>query len=92
MIEGLTLGNYLMLVEQTGRKEREGKSSISPELADLFDRLGTNESQWQNRMDRLTGGKLVGNFIASSRARLRQVASTLGVRHLVNLYAETNPD
>jgi len=91
LIEGLTLGNYLKLVEQTGRKDRAGKIAISPDLEDIFDRLGITDSRWQDQMDRLSGGKLVGSYVAGSRERLREVAAKLGVRHLVNLYAVTDP-
>ena len=40
MIEGFSLGNYLLLVEYTGRLFREGKAVISGELARVFERLG----------------------------------------------------
>jgi hypothetical protein len=42
MLEGLTLGSYLLLVDYTGRLVREGKASISQGIAAIFDRLGTS--------------------------------------------------
>ncbi len=42
MIEGFSLGNYVLLVEYTGRLFREGKAVISGELAGVFERLGSN--------------------------------------------------
>ena len=92
LIEGLTLGNYLLLVEQTGRKDRAGKSSISADLDPIFDRLGITHSQWHDQLERMKGGKLIGTYAAGSRDRLREVASDLGVRHLVNLYAKIDVD
>ena len=85
MLSGFTLGNYLMLVEYTGRLLREGKASISSELADIFDRLGSSAALWQTRLQKLSGGRGLGRFLSSSRERLREVAQKLGVHHLANL-------
>ncbi len=85
MLEGFTLGNYLMLVEYTGRLIRDGKASISAELADVFARLGSNSETWQARLMKLSGGRLLGRFLAANRQRLREVAQHMGVHHLANL-------
>ena len=85
MIEGFSLGNYLLLVEYTGRLFREGKAVISGELAGVFERLGSNAENWQARLQKLAAGRLLGRFFAASRARLREVAERLGVHHLANL-------
>jgi len=37
------------------------------------------------RLEKLAKGRLLGRFFAASRARLREVAERLGVRHLANL-------
>jgi hypothetical protein len=79
------LGNYLLLVEYTGRLLREGKASISQELVGIFDRIGTSAEYWRARMERLTSGRLLGRFFAGCRLRLREVATRLGVHHLANL-------
>ena len=85
MIEGFSLGNYLLLVEYTGRLFREGKAAISAELAGVFDRLGSNAENWQARLQKLAAGRLLGRFFAASRALLRETATRLGVHHLANL-------
>ncbi len=85
MLEGFSLGNYLLLVDYTGRIFRDGKAVISRELAEIFDRLGSNAENWQARLGKLAGGRLLGRFFAASRQRLREVAERLGVRHLPNL-------
>jgi len=85
MIEGFSLGNYVLLVEYTGRLFREGKAVISGELAGVFERLGSNAENWQARLQKLAAGRLLGRFFAASRARLREVAERLGVHHLANL-------
>ncbi len=85
MRSGFTLGQYLMLVEYTGRMLREGKAAISTEVEDIFATLGCAAQTWGLRMKKLTGSRLFGRFLAASRDRLRQLASTLKVRHLANV-------
>jgi hypothetical protein len=85
MIPGFSLGSYIKLVDYTGRIFREGKASISPELAGIFERLGCSAQSWQVQMEKLRGDRLLGRFFAASRAKLREIAGNLGVRHLVNL-------
>jgi len=70
MLEGFSLGNYLLLVEYTGRLFREGKAVISAELDGIFERLGSNAENWQARLQKLSAGRLLGRFFAASRARL----------------------
>jgi REP element-mobilizing transposase RayT len=85
MLEGFSLGSYVQLVEFTGRLYREGKAAISAELSGIFERLGTTAEQWEQRLTKLSGGRLLGRFFAASRERLREGASKLGVHHLANL-------
>ena len=60
MIEGFSLGNYVLLVEYTGRLFRERKAVISGELAGIFERLGSNAENWQARLQKLAAGRLLG--------------------------------
>jgi hypothetical protein len=85
MIQGFPLGSYAKLVDYTGRLFRQGKASISAELAGIFERLNCNAQSWHKRMERLGGDRLLGRFFASTRAKLREIGERLGVRHLVNL-------
>ena len=84
MIQGFPLGSYAKLVDYTGRLFRQGKASISAELAGIFERLNCNAQSWHKRMERLGGDRLLGRFFASTRAKLREIGERLGVRHLVN--------
>jgi hypothetical protein len=36
-------------------------------------------------MEKFRGGSLLGRFFATTRAKLREIAERLAVRHLVNL-------
>ena len=85
MLEGFSLGNYLVLVDYTGRLLRDGKAAISREVAGIFERLGTTAETWQARLEKLGQGRLLGRFLAASRQRLRDVAERLGLRRVPNL-------
>ena len=85
MVEGFSLGSYLLLVDYTGRLFREGKAAISREVAETFERLGSSAETWQARLEKLRKGSLLGRFFAASRQRLREVAERLGLRGVPNL-------
>ena len=75
----------MLLVDDTGRLFREGKTASSAELAGILARLGTSAEGWQARLEKLGRGRLLGRFFAASRERLREVAARSGVHHLANL-------
>ncbi len=85
MLEGLSLGSYLILVDYTGRVFRDGKAAISAEVTGILDRLQSGAERWRARLEKLRGGRLLGRFFAASRERLREVAARRGVHHLANL-------
>jgi hypothetical protein len=85
MLEGFSLGNYLLLVDFTARLYREGKAALSREVAGILERLGSCADQWQARLKKLSQGQLLGQFFATRRARLRAVAAGLGLRRVPNL-------
>ena len=70
MLEGFSLGNCLLLVDSTGRLFREGKALISAELGAILERLGSSAENWQARLQKLVGGRLLGRFFAATRSRL----------------------
>ena len=84
MMQGFSLGSYVQLVDYTGRLFREGKASISAELAGIFERLGCSAQNWQARLEKLRDGRLLGRFFASTCAKLREIAERLGMRRPVN--------
>jgi REP element-mobilizing transposase RayT len=85
MLEGFSLGSYLLLVDYTGRLFREGKAAISREVAAVLDRLGSSAETWQARLEKLRKGRLFGRFFAATRKRLSEVAGRLGLRRVPNL-------
>jgi len=85
MLEGFSLGSYLLLVDYTGRLFRDGKAAVSREVAAIFERLGSSAQTWQARLEKLTKGRLFGRFFAASRQRLREVAEHLGLRRVPTL-------
>jgi hypothetical protein len=85
MLEGFSLGSYLLLVDYTARLFREGKARISHEVNEILARIGTSAETWQARLEKLTKGRLLGRFLSASRQRLREVAGRLGLRRVPNL-------
>ncbi len=85
MLEGFSFGNYLILVDYTGRLFRDRKTAISAELTGILERPGSSAESWQARLEKLRGGRLLGRFFAASRDRLREVAARVGVHNLANL-------
>jgi hypothetical protein len=85
MLEGFSLGTYLLLLDYTGRLFRDGKAVNSAELSGILQRPGSTAADWQARMEKLNSGRLLGRFFAARRWRLRAVAARLGVHHVANL-------
>jgi hypothetical protein len=85
MLKGFSLGNYLLLVDYTGRLFRTGKASILRELSGILERIGSSAGSWWARLEKLGRGRVLGRFFAATRERLREVARGLGVHHLANL-------
>ena len=85
MLEGISLGSYLVLLNETDRLIRHEKASASTAPAEIFDRLGQSAESWQALMEKLTEGRLFGRFFGSSRERIREVAAQRGVHHLANV-------
>jgi len=85
MLEGFSLGSYLLLVDYTGRLFRDGKAAVSREVAGILERLGTTAETWQARLEKLSKGRFFGRFFAASRQRLREVANRLGLHRVPNV-------
>jgi hypothetical protein len=86
ILEGFSLGSYLLLVDYTSRLCRQGKARVSRDVASILDRLGTNADVWAARIERLfSKGRLLGSYFTADRERLREVARKRGVHHLDNL-------
>jgi hypothetical protein len=72
-----------LLVDWTSRLYRTGKARVSAEVVGILDRLGTSAEFWQSRLKKLFGKpRLVESNFATSRDRLRDVATRRGVPHL----------
>jgi hypothetical protein len=83
MIEGFSLGSYLLLVDYTGRLYRTGKARLSQELAGIFERLGTSQEFWEQRIKKLLAkSRVFGNYFATRTERLSQIAARRGVHHV----------
>jgi REP element-mobilizing transposase RayT len=88
MLEGFSLGSYLLIVDYTSRLCRQGKARVSSELSSILERIGSSAEVWSHRMKRLfSQTRLLGSYFTSDRARLRELAERRGVHHLDNLAA-----
>ncbi len=61
------------------------KATISREVADVLERIGTTAESWQARLEKLSQGRLLGRFFAASRKRLGEVAERLRLKRVPNL-------
>jgi REP element-mobilizing transposase RayT len=85
MVEGFSLGSYLLLVDYTSRLCRKGKARLSGELAGIFERLGTSPELWQRRLKALLGKRrLMGSYFATKVDRLHAIAAQRGLHHVDN--------
>ena len=88
MLEGFSLGSYLLLVDYTSRLCRQGKARVSREVASILDRLGSDPGVWSERIGRLfSKARLLGSYFTTDRKRLRDLARERGVHHPDNLAA-----
>ena len=88
MLDGFSLGSYLLLVDYTSRLFRNGKARVSREVAGILDRLGTSPELWSHRLKNLFArSRLLGTYFTTDPTRLRELAERRGVHHLNNLVA-----
>jgi len=86
MLDGFSLGSYLLLVDYTSRLCRNGKARVSRQVAGILDRLGTSAAMWDHHLKKLFArSRLLGNYFTTSPARLQELAEQRGVHHLNNL-------
>jgi hypothetical protein len=52
MLEGFSPGNYLFVVEYTGRLFRDGKATISAELTGILERIGSPSESWWTKLEK----------------------------------------
>jgi hypothetical protein len=72
MLEGFSLGSYLLLVDYTGRLFRDGKAVITAELTNILNRLGSTAESWQSGLEKLEGRPAARPFLRRrSRAPAR---------------------
>ncbi len=93
MLEGFSLGSYLLLLDYTSRLCRRGKARVGHEVASILDRLGSNADVWSHRIKRLfSKTRLLGSYFATDQARLRELAQQRGRHHLDNLVGAINSE
>ena len=82
----LNLAGYLRLLDWSSRVLRRGKARVTQDVAEIFERLGTNAGHWQERLEKLTAqDRIFGVVFATKSARIDAFAASRGVRKLSNL-------
>jgi len=84
MIEGFTLGHYLMLVDMLGRRKRSGKASIPSNAKSIFERLKLSVDSWITQQEKLGTRRPYGHYYSTDSCHLSDVAKLKGRKHLVN--------
>ena len=86
LLAGLSLGSYLMLLDETSRLLRPGKARVNPQADALLHRLGTTRQVWDQTIELLFSRPIPrGVAFAFDREKLREAARKRGCRHLANL-------
>jgi hypothetical protein len=92
--EASRLARSVSGLERQITKDKAGKSSDPRSLimmsnltgmAGILVRLGGDAQSWRVRLEKLRSGRLFGRFLTASRQKLRELASRLKVRRVVNL-------
>jgi hypothetical protein len=87
LLAGLTLPQYLEVLDDTARMQRDGKAQLGAATAGILQRLCTTVAQWTAAIASLNseGGRLRGVYFSLSRERLREAAASRGCHHVDNL-------
>jgi hypothetical protein len=86
LLDGLSLGSYLLLLDDTSRLVRPGKANVSAQADELLDRLGTTREAWEKTLTLMFNRPHPkGVTFSFSREQLREAAQKRGCRHVANL-------
>ena len=88
MLESLSLGSYLLLVDYTSRLFRTGKAHLIAGVTEIFERLASNVEVWNDRVRKmLSCREQRGTYFAADQQKIREHSSRCGVlvqRHAPN--------
>ena len=85
MFEGLSLDDYVLILNYTARFLRDGEAPIPRPLKEVFARLEIQPESWHTLLINLSSERVFGRFFAVSRERLREASEHLGIRRSPNL-------
>ena len=86
LLDGFSLGSYLLLLDETSRIIRPGKAHVNPEADALLERLGTTREAWVETITCLFSRPYpLGVAFAFDRDKLRDAAKKRGRHHVANL-------
>ena len=86
VLQGLTLGGYLQLLDWSSRLHRRGKARVPREVASILQRLESGPENWQTRIEKLLDQtKCFGVVLAARRETINNFAQKRGCSKLANL-------
>jgi hypothetical protein len=86
LIPGLSLGDYLLIFDFTGRLLRKEETSVNPRVHEILQRVGTTTVAWSATLEVLFAHPSPrGMAFAFDRRALTDAARQFGRRHLANL-------
>ena len=75
----------VVVAKQTAKAFRAVVLEAKRTVAGILERLGTSAEYWEQRLKQLLGkSRLLGSYSATSRERLRKIATHRGVHHVDN--------
>ena len=81
MLETVSLGSYLLLVDYTSRLFRHGKARLTGGVKEIFERLETSAEFWNDSLQKMLGCRdLRGSFFAANPEKIREHAARCGKR------------
>ncbi|MDB5391924.1 MAG: transposase [Planctomycetaceae bacterium] len=91
MLPGISLTDYLQLVDWSSRLIRPGKQSLSASVPDILTRLQIDADGWRATLEKLVGGaKRIGTYFGGAH-RLNEVAAQRGTKFLKNIVGRESP-
>ncbi len=86
LFQGLSVMNYLKLIDEAARKPRANKVNLSLEVAGIIERLGFSSEQFERRLVHLSSHRIHGCYMSRDPESLQSIARAKGRHHFVNVF------
>ncbi len=86
LFEGLSVVNYLKLIDEAARKPRANKVNLSREVAGIIERLGFSPELFEHRLVQLSSQRIHGSYMSRDQESLKLIARAKGRHRFVNVF------